>query len=383
VVATVRERYVQRLVRNRSPKSKGGHSPQGRYKHIDALRAFAVMLVVVAHTDIGGIPGGSGVTIFFTISGFVICNLLIKERIRTDGFHLRSFYIRRFLKIAPPFFIVVVIPTFVFSFFSRISLDAFLLQIFFAFNWVSHFASRPIDVLPGSSVVWSLAIEEQFYIIFALFWLIASRSDRYLRILVVTASFAAVMSASTRVVYALNGTSENRISSGTDTRIEGIALGILLATLVQAAKEPEASIIWRWCQKDAALILAATLFLASLLIRDDLFRLTARYTVQSVSASIVILYGFASTKTSALRKLFNILVEARGVQIVGLASYSIYLAHAPVMRLMHPVTSAMPAGLAAATAVICGTGVGLIVWRFAEVPVVSLRERRAKIHEPL
>jgi peptidoglycan/LPS O-acetylase OafA/YrhL len=66
-------------------------SSSGRFEHIDALRALAVMLVVVAHAGLGHIvPGGSGVTVFFTISGFVITNLVLRERQRTGSFNTKS-----------------------------------------------------------------------------------------------------------------------------------------------------------------------------------------------------------------------------------------------------------------------------------------------------
>jgi hypothetical protein len=59
-------------------------APSGRYAHLDAMRAFAVMVVVLAHAGLQHVvPGGSGVTIFFSISGFIITFLLLRERDRT------------------------------------------------------------------------------------------------------------------------------------------------------------------------------------------------------------------------------------------------------------------------------------------------------------
>ncbi|WP_181365120.1 acyltransferase family protein [Arthrobacter sp. HMWF013] len=86
------------------------------------MRAFAVMLVVVAHAGLGLIiPGGSGVTIFFTISGFIITYLMLRERDKTGGFSLGGFYFRRAVKIAPPLILAVVIPTLIYAIFEDIN----------------------------------------------------------------------------------------------------------------------------------------------------------------------------------------------------------------------------------------------------------------------
>src|ERR1700722_3081685 len=87
-------------------------SNANRYAHIDAMRALAVMLVVFAHAGLSKIiPGGSGVTIFFSISGFIITYLLLREKDATGGFEIRGFYLRRGLKIGPPLIVCVIIPT--------------------------------------------------------------------------------------------------------------------------------------------------------------------------------------------------------------------------------------------------------------------------------
>ena len=142
-----------------------------RYAHIDAMRALAVMIVVVAHAGLGRtVPGGSGVTIFFTISGFIISYLLLRENDATGGFGIRAFYVRRLLKIGPPLLIAVLIPTLILALFKTINWSPFVGIVFFYFNWFK--VAGGDAPLPGSGVVWSLSIEEQFYLGFALIWLL-------------------------------------------------------------------------------------------------------------------------------------------------------------------------------------------------------------------
>ncbi len=86
----------------------------GRFAHIDAMRAFAVLLVVVAHAGAGLIvPGGSGVTIFFAISGLIITLLVLREQYKTGGFAIGGFFFRRAAKILPPLIVVVLVPSLV------------------------------------------------------------------------------------------------------------------------------------------------------------------------------------------------------------------------------------------------------------------------------
>lgn len=347
---------------------------KGRYAHVDAMRAFAVILVVVAHTNIGYIPGGSGVTIFFTISGFVITNLLLREQRTCGRFDVRSFYQRRFLKIAPPFLVLVLVPTLVYSLWGPITWLPVFLQVFFLFNWLGYLASGPIHILPGSSVVWSLAIEEQFYLVFAGLWVVLLRSRRPRVYLLALGACFAVGSALLRVVYSLAGVSAERISSGTDTRVEGIAIGVLVALVHTrwTGRGGERSRLRSFCERDATLIWALLLYLLSLAVRDAFFRDTFRYSMQSVAAALVILYGFGPGR-SWLRKIFDWFAAHPIVQYVGLGSYSIYLAHDPVMRLVWPLFENWPTLARSPILVFIGVITGLVAWRLVEIPIVKLR----------
>src|SRR4051812_6762421 len=170
---------------------------ENRYAHIDAMRALAVMLVVVAHAGLGAmVPGGSGVTIFFSISGFIITYLLLRENDATGSFGIRAFYVRRLLKIGPPLLVCILIPTIILAFFKAINWAPFAGIVFFYFNW---FKATGVDApLPGSGVVWSLSIEEQFYLGFALLWLIVVRSTARTRCLALLAGVAVVSSTTIR-----------------------------------------------------------------------------------------------------------------------------------------------------------------------------------------
>lgn len=364
-----------------------GVSSRGRYEHVDALRAVAVMLVVVAHAGLGHVvPGGSGVTIFFAISGFIITHILLVERERTGGFRLTDFYLRRVLKLAPPFLLLIALPTAVWALLgNRVDGGAFAAQVFFAFNWV-YMQGLP-EVLPGSAVVWSLAIEEQFYIVFALVWMGAVLLRRRLAVLTAIALTTVVGALVVRLaVVAAVGAEEahHRIYYGTDTRADGIAFGILAAVVFARARQGTLAPRWqRVVASSWVPALALALYLTSLVVRDPWFRETLRYSLQAIAAAAVILYGL-QRQDGALRAAIGRAAGLRVVQVVGLASYSIYLAHLGVAIAVEELLPGLPWIVTFALAVGAGTGLGVAVWYWVERPVeaykVRLMRRRAAAH---
>ncbi|QSX76040.1 acyltransferase [Lysobacter arenosi] len=348
----------------------------GRFAHIDAMRAFAVMLVVVSHTGLRHIvPGGSGVTIFFCISGFIITHLVLKEHAGSGGFDVGRFYLRRFLKLAPPFFLIVVVPTVIYSLWNPVRFTDFLAQVFFVFNWVD-IAGNP-RVLPGSTVVWSLAVEEQFYIGFALLWFWLVRSPKRLAWLAIIASAVAIASLLMRIHITETAFSHDRTYFGTDTRMDGIAIGVLSAVIFfwLEQRSGRGAMLRRILGSDWIVVFAVGGYLFSLVYRDEYFRETYRYSIQAMVAASLVVYGLIQ-KESWLRRLVQRVAELRPVQIVGLASYSIYLVHLSIYELTSSLFAGWPKPLAVTALSVSGVAVGVIIWRFVELPVERFKKRQ-------
>ncbi|MCR5977933.1 acyltransferase family protein [Gordonia jinghuaiqii] len=354
---------------------------KNRYAHVDALRAFAVLIVVVGHAGLGHIvPGGSGVTIFFAISGFIITTVLLKEWQKTDGFDLGGFYIRRMVKLLPPLVVVLIIPTLIYSMFAHIDWAAFAGQTFFYFNWMMP---NDPDVLPGSGPVWSLSIEEQFYIVFALLWVWLARSRRAVPWLTGVAIATVVGATVLRVMLAEPGNEAvaDRIYYGSDTRADSLAWGIIAAVILYRWQQSESDSRWRTLSGTTwALFGAAAIFLASVGLRDEWFQQTFRYTMQSVATCIVILYGMLATSTR-VHQWFSSVSNLRIVQTIGLASYSVYLVHLGIVRIVLDHTESLPLPVTAAIAVTLAVAVGVALYWVVEVPARrqydKLRNRRA------
>ncbi|MCU1371047.1 MAG: acyltransferase 3 [Ilumatobacteraceae bacterium] len=220
-----------------------GHPRPGRPGYIpalDGLRAVAVLAVVAYHLD--ELPGGFfGVDVFFVISGFLITRLLLAERERNGGIALGSFWIRRFKRLVPALFVVLVAV----SIGSRLWLPAFrlgairfdaLAAIGYVANWrfvlsgQSYFASG----LAPSPLrhTWSLAIEEQFYVLWPLVVVLLAKvtRDHLRRGVGIVAGVAMVVSAGWMAFAATDGMDLSRIYYGTDTRVFALFGGALLGS---------------------------------------------------------------------------------------------------------------------------------------------------------
>jgi peptidoglycan/LPS O-acetylase OafA/YrhL len=344
-----------------------------RFAHIDGMRAFAVMIVVVAHAGLGHIvPGGSGVTIFFAISGFIITYLVLRERDKTGSFAPGMFYFRRFVKIAPPFFVLLLIPSLIYAIFEPIDWGALLAQVFFVFNWV--YLGGGARVMPGTGVVWSLAVEEQFYIAFALVWLMLVRTRYWRSGLLVTAGAAVVVSNTLRFLLGDGAAGEHRIYYGTDTRLDGIALGVITAVLyhwwLSSGARPGRGV--HLLSSDVTLVAAVLLYVATLVIRDEGFRYTSRFALQAIAACLVIVYGMLPGD-GLLRRYFNALAMWKPVAVIGLASYSIYLAHLTIAYLVEPLLPVLPLPAKAAVLTLAGVSVGIMCYYLIEKPAHAWR----------
>lgn len=364
-----------------------------RYAHIDAMRAFAVLLVVFSHAGLKFVPGGSGVTIFFAISGFIITYLLLRERDKTGRFDIVGFYIRRLLKIGPPLVLVIVLPTFGYKALGGdVNPIDFMGQVFFFFNL--RYLDSEITVLPGSHVMWSLSIEEQFYLIFAIIWLFMVRWSNYQKALTILGIAVILYSSISRFVLFESGATSSRIYFGTDTRIEAIAIGMLTALWYHRYSEEEV-VLGRYAQgrhyipsgkitddgytipilgRNWVLFTALGVYVMTLVIREDAFRDTLRYSLQAWSASFIMLWGLVASR-QPLGESIHRLLAWRPLQLLGLSSYSIYLVHDVLYKAFEPYLRGLPMAAQIALLVPVGIGVGILIYVSIEIPVQQFKDR--------
>lgn len=349
-----------------------------RYAHVDALRAFAVMLVVVSHAGLQDkVPGGAGVTVFLVISGFIITYLVVRERLSTGGFSPRRFYLRRLLKIGPPLLGIIIIPTAVYAALGGpVGLGAVASQIFFSYNWVHLYGYDAAGVLPGSAVLWSLSVEEQFYIVFAVYWVLASRTRHFLRNAALFGVIIIVASSLSRLLVSLApGDGSDRINYGTDTRMESIGWGILVAVVYVVWQHDDSRLprLRAVVQHSCIPISSVAVFIVSLMLREEWFRDTIRYTIQSLSACAFILFGLLAR---GRMQAAVVRVSKWGpIWLIGLASYSLYLVHQVLDFALDGALGIEVGPKTAPLYVLVGVACGVAIYRLLEVPFEHLRAR--------
>lgn len=145
------------------------------YSSIDGLRALCFLSVLLFHCEINGFQlGWAGVIVFFTISGFLITEILINSKQSQSYF--KNFYIRRILRIFPIYYIVIVGVIFIFIVYKKSIPNNLIYQITYTQNMTWIFTNHVSDLQPMLAHTWTLAIEEQFYLVFPfMIWLIPTK----------------------------------------------------------------------------------------------------------------------------------------------------------------------------------------------------------------
>jgi peptidoglycan/LPS O-acetylase OafA/YrhL len=294
----------------------------GTIPSLDGIRAIAVALVFFAHSGFGTlIPGGLGVTIFFVLSGYLITTLMRIEHANHGAINYRGFYLRRLLRLMPPLFIVVAVAGLL-SALSIIdggfTLGGLLSALFYFGNYhviVNDYRGMPA----GLGVIWSLAIEEHYYLLYPPLAALLLRVGR-VGLSVVALSVLCVAVLAWRYWLTLHGGSEAYISVATDTRVDAILIGCLMALLRNPWLDPVPP---RNALRDWGIAAASiALLIGTLLYRDEVFRLTARYTLQCLAIAPLIYLAVARADRLPFRWL-----NARALVYIGTISYTIYLSH--------------------------------------------------------
>ncbi|MBI3544985.1 MAG: acyltransferase [Gammaproteobacteria bacterium] len=294
----------------------------GAIPSLDGIRAVAVALVFLAHSGLEKIiPGGLGVTIFFVLSGYLITTLMRIEHLRSGAINYRGFYLRRLLRLMPPLFIVVAVTAGLAAFsiidgeFTPTGMAA---ALFYFGNY--HVIAHDFHGMPaGLGVVWSLAIEEHYYLFYPPLAALLLRVGRVgLSVTLLSLFCFAVLAWRYWLVF--HGASEDYLTMATDTRVDAILIGCLMALWRNPWLDPVPA---RRATNDwsiAAICIAV--LVGTLIYRNEVFRLTARYSLQSLAIAPLIYLAVARADRLPFRWL-----NARPLVYIGSISYTIYLSH--------------------------------------------------------
>jgi peptidoglycan/LPS O-acetylase OafA/YrhL len=204
---------------------------------VDGLRAVAVSAVFLYHANVSWMPGGFlGVDVFLVISGFLITSLLLAEWDLTGRIDVRRFWLRRARRLLPAVFVLLAVCLIVSAIFLRddlarlrgdsIAAAAYVMNWHLVLGHTSYFEAfgRP----PLLQHLWSLAVEEQFYLLWPIL-LVGGLVLLGRRRLLVAVAVAALLSTILMAVLFTPGEDPSRVFYGTDTRAIGLIVGVLLA----------------------------------------------------------------------------------------------------------------------------------------------------------
>jgi peptidoglycan/LPS O-acetylase OafA/YrhL len=354
--------------------ARAPHERPGRIGYqpaLDGLRGIAVLAVLLFHA--GHLRGGFlGVDLFFTLSGFLITTLLLAEHTAAGQVSLRRFWSRRARRLLPALYVVLAATVAYAIFFARpdslqqIRGDA-LAALAYVANWrtiasggdywSSYAAPSPLQHL------WSLAVEEQFYILWPLIVVgllaVATRRGASSRrvLLVVTATLA-TLSAVWMAVLSGRGASPTRMYIGTDTRAASILVGAL-AAIALTGRRLGGGEHPRWLRP------AGT----SVAVLAGLGLLVAWSRVDGSSSVALYRGGFVLHALAVVAVIVVVITWPSGaparavgvapLRLVGLISYGVYLWHWPVYLVLTPVRTSLSGwpltGLRATVAILLAT----------------------------
>src|SRR5579863_3829336 len=299
-------------------------APGGRIPSLDGIRAVSFLLVFASHGgahDIAPIIRGNfGVTVFFFLSGFIITTLMRSEFERNGSVNVVHFWIRRALRILPPLLIVVVgaaLMALVLYPPGTVQAQALAADLLFYANYWTIYGTG--EEIPGLGVVWSLAVEEHFYVLFPLLYvaMLRFRVPRQHQARLLWGLCAAVLVWRCVLVLAMHATSA-RIYVATDTRADCILFGCALALWNNPALDKTT----RARDRAQALLLplAVAALVASLAYGDAVFLETFSYSAQGLALTCVFTCAVRHPEWLVFR-----LLNWRPVIFVGVLSYTLYL----------------------------------------------------------
>lgn len=341
----------------------------GRLKGLDGIRACAFLLVLCGHCGMTWIPDGFGVTVFFFLSGYLITTLLRREWIRDGDVSISRFYIRRAFRILPPLYCAMTLAIAAAYFgilHTELQWRAIAAIQLFLTNYAEQVPGLTIPL--GLSPLWSLAVEEHFYLLFPVVYLILLRSGLSRGRQAAWLGTGCVLALLWRfVMMGQLHVGWNRVYTGTDTRLDSILFGSILAIAANPAIDHFPKLTRQGCA--AAALLGIVVLLAAIAARDEFFRQTARYSIQGLALAPVFFYVVRYSDSLVTR-----LLETPVLTRIGDLSYALYVFHYTVMFAVNTwITQNVFVTLVTTLAIT--VGLAELSRRFVEGPAARLRNR--------
>lgn len=314
-------------------KSKGA-SVTFHIPSLDGLRGAAFLLVFFGHAlpaaMLRFVPPAFGVTVFFVLSGYLITTLLRREFDRSGKVGFGEFYLRRALRILPPFYIVLFVSsmlTEIGAVDGQVTLPAIGAYVLHAANYWHIY--RGLDEIPGgTSVYWSLSVEEHFYLVFPLvYWAMRRWRWSAKQQLGTILGLCAAVLVWRVVLVTVFDAPHDRLYRATDTRVDAILAGCALAVygnpMMDRSRFSEKT--WRW----VLLPIGLAVLLMTSLVRYPLFQEAIKGSLQAAALIPLFVVAIRCPAWGPMR-----LLNTKIIGFIGLLSYGLYLIHRTVLSLI-------------------------------------------------
>ena len=339
---------------------------------LDGLRAIAVLGVIAFHLDLPIAQGGLlGVGVFFVLSGYLITDILIRQWEKRGALDLKDFWLRRARRLLPALFVLLFAVSAYVTLVQPSDLPALRSEVvaaaLYASNWwyIFHHVSYFASFGPPSPLthLWSLAVEEQFYLIWpGLLWLGLRFLPR--RGLLLATLLLATASATAMGLLFHGGAGPDRVYYGTDTRAFALLIGGALAQVWPSRRSGEHPASLRLTSELVGVAgLAAIIFMFSATNEYEAFLYPLGLILLSLAAAAVV--AAVALPGGRLGRVLG----AEPLRWLGVRSYGIYLWHYPVITL----TSSMgPSGFSMLRMVLqvaASIALAALSWRYVEEPI--------------
>ncbi len=352
-----------------------------KFKHIpalDGIRGIAILMVMIYHLialvpELNSIAKGGflGVDVFFVLSGFLITSILIREYEEHGQINLKKFYLRRFLRLIPAFWIFLICIYFFGNYLlppDRAKTIYTYNNLFYAFSYLMNWHGA-FDGLTGILThTWSLAVEEQFYIIWSLilFTVFAEKTKRN-QIFILT-SILILGLILWRLFRLYISTSTLTLYYSTDTRIDSLLIGCAAAMIYSWRLLPEKFYVSRQFNFLALASLVTIFIMLQGFDKFDPLLYCGPISIFAMAVAIMILWIL-----NRQRSLPKTILEIKPLRWLGQISYGLYLWHGPFYEFGKKMFESVP------VQIIVGVGLALIVstisFYFIEKPFLNLKSK--------
>ena len=335
---------------------------------LDGLRALSILIVMLGHSGYLLFPAGLGVTIFFVISGYLICGMLLRENEIGGFIDVKAFYVRRILRLYPELLtylsILLIICEIIGWNFHWIQIVA---GVFYFTNYLQIYDNTYTSISFITRPLWSLAVEEHFYLIFP-FVIVITKGKVKTVFFILLATIIATGALRLALLDFWHAP-PNYFDFATESRIDAVCGGCLLACIPASADFEK--VLREFRQHGWWLLLGAVaLIIMTLTIRTAHFRDSWRFSLQTVGSTLLLGSIVWGNQLEPVRRLLRL----PPLVWIGRLSYATYLYHLLVYVLVAKLF-ATDSFAYRMTAIALSFAAATVSYWAIEIPILPLRRR--------